>query len=125
MTEKRKALGRGLESLLPPRPFSSVPPTLSPTTGEKGGASDIVPSAAPGTISAPGDGGAAFPGTLPSSPDAVAGATATTVLLPGERVQELALDHLDPNPYQTRATMNDDAMEELRASIAAMGVIEP
>ena len=38
MTEKRNALGRGLESLLPARPFSTVPPSLSPTAGEKGGA---------------------------------------------------------------------------------------
>ena len=38
MTEKHKALGRGLESLLPARPFSGFPPTLSPTPGEKDGA---------------------------------------------------------------------------------------
>ena len=36
MVEKHKALGRGLESLLPARPFSHVPPTLSPTPGDKG-----------------------------------------------------------------------------------------
>src|SRR5208283_3954564 len=94
MTEKRKVLGRGLESLLPRRPFSSVPPSLSPTPGEKGGASDVT-------------------------------APATTALLPGERVQELPLDLLDPNPYQPRASMNQEALEELRASIAAMGVVEP
>jgi ParB family transcriptional regulator, chromosome partitioning protein len=38
MTEKHKALGRGLESLLPPRPFSGIPPTLAPASGDKGGA---------------------------------------------------------------------------------------
>src|SRR5271166_6733254 len=38
MVEKHKALGRGLESLLPARPFSHVPPTLSPTPGDKGDA---------------------------------------------------------------------------------------
>ncbi len=100
MTEKRKALGRGLESLLPPRPFSHVPPSFSPATSETGGV--------PGTDSSP-----------------AAGTAATTALQPGETVQELALAQLDPNPYQTRATMDKEALEELRQSIAAMGVIEP
>ncbi len=105
MTEKRKALGRGLESLLPPRPFS-LPPTLSPPTGEKGGAPGVFPVA---------------------PPDATEGepASTATVLLPGESVQELRLEQLDPNPYQTRATMNEEAIQELRDSIASMGVIEP
>jgi ParB family transcriptional regulator, chromosome partitioning protein len=100
MTEKRKALGRGLESLLPRRPFSDVPPSFSPATSETGGV--------PGTDSSP-----------------AAGTAATTALQPGETVQELALAQLDPNPYQTRAMMDKEALEELRQSIAAMGVIEP
>src|SRR5208282_19718 len=109
MTEKRKALGRGLESLLPPRPLS-IPPTFSPTPGERGGAPATFPGAAPVV-----------------APDAVTEVTAatTTALRPGETVQELALAQLDPNPYQTRATMDQEALAELRESIAAMGVIEP
>src|SRR5271167_4712560 len=42
MTEKHKALGRGLESLLPPRPFSGTSPTLSPKPGEEGGAPTVL-----------------------------------------------------------------------------------
>ena len=120
MTEKRKVLGRGLESLLPPRPFSHVPPTLSPKPGEEGGAPAGEQGGAPG----PGDHGA---GTVPAlAQDAAAGGTApATALLPGETVQELALAQLDPNPYQTRASMDNEALQELRESIAAMGVIEP
>jgi ParB family transcriptional regulator, chromosome partitioning protein len=102
MTEKRKALGRGLESLLPPRPLYNVPSTFSPTTSETGG----------------------LPGT-DSSPAAEVTAATTTALRPGETVQELALAQLDPNPYQIRATMDQAALAELRESIAAMGVIEP
>src|SRR5271165_6641647 len=100
MTEKRKALGRGLESLLPPRPVS-IPPTLSPTAGEKGGA--------PGTISA------GEPGT----------ATATTALPPGEAVLEIPYDQLDDNPYQTRSQLDVEKLEELCSSIQALGVLEP
>ncbi|HEX8811605.1 MAG TPA: ParB/RepB/Spo0J family partition protein, partial [Terracidiphilus sp.] len=77
MTEKRKVLGRGLESLLPPRQLPSV--SLGP-------------------------GGAATPGDL---------------------VQEIPLDNLDPNPYQTRTRLDQKALEELCQSIAAVGVIEP
>ena len=114
MTEKRKVLGRGLESLLPPRPFSHVPPTLSPKPGEQGGAPAGELRDTPGA--ADHDAGAI--------PAADAAGTAT-VLLPGESVQELALAQLDPNPYQTRARMDEAALAELRESIAAMGVIEP
>jgi ParB family transcriptional regulator, chromosome partitioning protein len=113
MTEKRKVLGRGLESLLPPRPFSHVPSTLSPKPGEPGGA----PAGEQGDAPGAGDHDA----------DAAAAVTTAvaTALLPGESVQELALAQLDPNPYQTRATMDEAALAELRESIAAMGVIEP
>src|SRR5271169_4871017 len=98
MTEKHKALGRGLESLLPRRPFTTVTPTLSPNTGEKDGA--------------PTDekGGAAHEhGGAPV----------------GEAVQEIPVDLLDGNPYQTRNQMRDDTLDELCESIVAMGVIEP
>jgi len=97
MTEKHKALGRGLESLLPPRPFS-LPPTLSPTSGEKGGALVDEKGGAP--------------------------ATAATVL-PGEAVLQIPLDQLDDNPYQTRTQLDDHALHELCDSIRALGVLEP
>ena len=113
MTEKRKVLGRGLESLLPPRPFSHVPSTLSPKPGETGvapGASKMMRRARAITV----------PTRMRQ-----ARLLAQTALLPGESVQELALAQLDPNPYQTRARMDEGALAELRESIAAMGVIEP
>jgi ParB family transcriptional regulator, chromosome partitioning protein len=78
MTEKRKVLGRGLESLLPPRQHSIMP---------------LIPG----------------------------GGTAT----PGESVQEIPLDHLDSNPYQTRSQLDETALNELCESIMQLGVIEP
>src|SRR5271165_2667614 len=109
MVEKHKALGRGLESLLPARPFSHVPPTLSPTPGEKGGAPAYAP---PALLPTPGEKGDAP-------------ATAATGLRPGEAVLEIPLDQLDDNPYQTRSELDDDALDELCDSILALGVIEP
>jgi len=73
--DKRKALGRGLESLLPTRPLNQ-------------------------------------PITMPA-----AQAAAST--------QEIPIDSIDPNPYQTRRRINETALEELAESIRASGVVQP
>ncbi len=70
---KRRALGRGLEALLPARP-----------------------AAAP---------------AQPSTP------TGTALQIP--------LDDIERNPYQTRASFNEEALEELARSITATGVVQP
>jgi ParB family chromosome partitioning protein len=72
LNEKRKALGRGLDSLLPGR----IPTAARP---------------------APGTGGS----------------------------QEVALDLIDPNPYQTRGRINEETLRELADSIRASGVVQP
>ena len=74
MNDKRKGLGRGLESLLPSRP-------------------------APAPI--------AMPAPVASGP------------------QEVAVDLIDPNPYQTRRQINETALAELAESIRASGVVQP
>jgi len=81
---KRKALGRGLDSLLP-RTAPAAPP----------------PEAAPAPAPAPA--------VDPSA----------------ESVREIALELIDPNPYQTRTHMDEAALEELAASIRATGVLQP
>src|ERR1051325_7171694 len=75
INDKRKALGRGLESLLPSRPMN--PPIAMP------------------------------------APQA------------GASTQEIPVDSIDPNPYQTRRRINEAALEELTDSIRASGVIQP
>jgi len=67
----RKALGRGLEALIPP------------TATVLGGA--------------------------PSGPG----------------VRELAVDDIAPNPFQPRSRFDDDAIQELAASIKATGILQP
>jgi ParB family transcriptional regulator, chromosome partitioning protein len=74
INDKRKALGRGLDSLLPSRP------TMSPIA-------------------------------MPAQ------ATASA--------QEIPIDSIDPNPYQTRRRINEAALEELAESIRASGVVQP
>ena len=76
MNEKRKVLGRGLDSLLPGRPVSA-PPVAVPVQPQ------------------------------PHSPS------------------EIAVDLIDPNPYQTRARIHEEALDELADSIRASGVVQP
>src|SRR5689334_14729991 len=75
INDKRKALGRGLDSLLPAKP-------------------------------------AAAPITMPASHT-------------GGSAQEISIDSIDPNPYQTRRRINETALEELAESIRASGVVQP
>jgi ParB family chromosome partitioning protein len=93
--EKRKALGRGLESLLPggPRVVSSPP-----------GA-----SAAPLAGAAPAP---HAPSTMPLSETR-------------DAVIQVAIELIDENPYQTRAHFSAEALEELANSIRATGVVQP
>ncbi|MGH9637165.1 MAG: ParB/RepB/Spo0J family partition protein [Candidatus Angelobacter sp.] len=74
INDKRKALGRGLDSLLPSRP------TMSPIA---------MPAQATGSA------------------------------------QEIPIDSIDPNPYQTRRRINEAALEELAESIRTSGVVQP
>ena len=76
MTDKRKVLGRGLDSLLP---------------------------AARAT---------AAPAPAPTQPA-------------GDLVRELSIDQIDRNPYQTRTKWNEEALQELAASIRVSGVLQP
>ena len=94
---KRKALGRGLDSLLP---RTAPAPAPSPTSD------------------------AAAPAASPESPEPIA-APAPTIDPAAEGVREIAIELIDPNPYQTRTHMDEAALEELATSIRANGVLQP
>jgi ParB family chromosome partitioning protein len=74
MQEKKRALGRGLESLIP-----AGRPAAGPAAAKES----------------------------------------------GETVQELALEAIEPNPYQPRRHLDEYALAELAASIRAQGVLQP
>jgi len=138
LAEKRRALGRGLESLLPGPRVVAAPPTL-PQSTRKDGAPDAASSQIPdpssqepgsssssssdadagraGTVFAPTD---AVPGTVDELQAAAAGQTPD-----GEHAFELALDQIQQNPYQTRSDFDPNALAELAASIQAQGVLQP
>ena len=92
---KRRALGRGLDSLLPRA-------KARPEEAANGSAAGDAASAAGG-----------------SEPVRAAGAASDG------RPMEIRLDRIDRNPYQTRLHFDEAALEELAVSIRAMGVIQP
>jgi ParB family chromosome partitioning protein len=95
--EKRKALGRGLESLLPGGPRVVGGAAAGPAP-----AADVAPH---GIV----------------VPEAFAQARAAS----GDAVVQIALDEIEHNPYQTRYHFDNDALEELAGSIRATGVVQP
>ena len=120
LAEKRRALGRGLESLLPgPRvvpaspTLSSADPTLSQSTRKDGtpvSSSDVAVGRA---------------GTPVAPPEVVGDLQAAGQTPDGELAFELALDQIEQNPYQTRQEFEPKALAELAASIQAQGVLQP
>ncbi len=95
--DKRRALGRGLESLLP-------------------GGARVASSAAMAPMSTVAPDGAR-PAVLP---DVQAAAAAG-----GSRVMQVPLEQIDENPYQTRQHFDSQALQELADSIRANGVVQP
>ena len=75
---KRRALGKGLESLLPGRSgFTSAPTPAAPPPPDEG------------------------------------------------KPREIPVDQIERNPFQTRGSIDENALKELSASIAATGVVQP
>lgn len=102
--EKRRALGRGLESLLPgPRP---------------------IPGA--NAASAPGIRGPNTPPAAVVLEELQASAQTPGVrTADGQPVLDLPLDRIDHNPHQTRKDFDPAFLEDLMHSIQAQGVIQP
>jgi ParB family chromosome partitioning protein len=108
--EKRKALGRGLESLL-----GSMRAAVNPSSANPGGAS------ATGTTPTDGDATAPVPGY-------VAEMQAMARRGPDDHeVLDLAIDRIDVNPHQTRSFTDEEvkSLAELRDSVKTHGVIQP
>jgi ParB family transcriptional regulator, chromosome partitioning protein len=124
LAERRRALGRGLESLLPGPRVVPAAPTL-PQSARKDGA-PAVPAAgvpeAPSSSSSELSGGRAGTSVGPLN---VVGELQAVAAPEGEQVLELALDKIDENPYQTRQDFDPLALGDLAGSIQAQGVLQP
>ncbi len=141
--EKRRALGRGLESLLPgPRVVRPVMPAQDLSSGEKPQIPHSVRNdkvqgdRLEGAIQVVVEDAAPTAAELRSAwPDQRSGPTqdggSITILaqaesrVPGNLVVNLAIADIDKNPYQTRYVHSNDALVELTDSIRANGVVQP
>jgi ParB family transcriptional regulator, chromosome partitioning protein len=136
LAEKRRALGRGLESLLPgPRSVGTPAPTL-PQSARKDGASDVSAHSAISshiatqTSSAAADlpshaGGRAGTPVAPSDSEVVDSLHAAAGRTLDGEVLLLELDQIEQNPYQTRTEFEERALSDLAGSIQAQGVLQP
>jgi ParB family chromosome partitioning protein len=114
IAEKRRALGRGLESLLP-GPRVIPPPPSNPLKDSGSAASAASDSHA---VTGPAPVSASTPS--PQLEPALSGRTAD-----GELVYEIALQQIHNNPHQTRVTFDQRYLDELAQSIAVQGVMQP
>jgi ParB family transcriptional regulator, chromosome partitioning protein len=94
-SEKRRALGRGLDSLLPSRPAVAL--------------GTVTPSNAP----------------PPPAVDSSRQVLRDSAIAAGDVVSKIALDQIDENPYQTRRNFEQKALAELAESIRANGIVQP
>ncbi len=118
LAEKRRALGRGLESLLPgPRVVTDTSSQFSVPGSQKTSASSA--SSLSSSLSSSSSTESGVPGRVEQL-QAVAGQT-----LDGAYTIELALDQIQQNPYQTRTEFEPNALAELAASIQVQGVLQP
>ena len=140
--EKRRALGRGLESLLPgPRVVSAPPRPLGQAIAGtiQAVAEDATEvelrSAVPGspvmsTASMTTPSASVADETRAGAPAPQESETITIQAqadsrMPGNLVINIELDAIDKNPYQTRYEFNPDSIEELADSIRVNGVVQP
>src|SRR5437868_10324213 len=124
--EKRRALGRGLDSLLPsgPRMVMAAPAAASPMPGPVAiPAPSIAP---PQSTPVPGEIAEIHAGREKSPPKQsldgapIAATTRTGMSEPhGQEIVDILLDLIDENPYQTRRTFDEAALNELAESITA------
>jgi ParB family transcriptional regulator, chromosome partitioning protein len=119
MSEKRRALGRGLGALIPTAP-------------EGNGSSRPMDVFFRGNVAPRGDASSAVSreteGGQPQEPVTDAAALKETPDLtpvPGARYAELPVLSIRPNPKQPRKAFGDDEMAELVHSIREIGVLQP
>jgi len=145
LAEKRRALGRGLESLLPGPRVVTAPPTLPQSTRKDGAPApassqfSVLSSQEPGSTPSSAlassslssadlsSAEAGRPGAAVAPPNVVdeLHAVASGQTADGETIFLLALDEIDPNPYQTRSEFDQKLLAELADSIRVQGVLQP
>ena len=119
MTEKRRALGRGLGALIP----SGAPAVDRPV--------DVFfrdqdrPQAAPQSPDGDASGGPAGSAGGHETPVEAPDAASQLRPVPGAEFAEIPVDQIRPNPRQPRRVFDEDELAELVHSIREIGVLQP
>lgn len=117
--EKRRALGRGLESLLPgPRVVPPTPPKTAPLTETR-----LTPATPDDKSLHQGrtEETTAVP-EIAATPEHLSTQAASPA---AHQVVSLAIEAIDKNPYQTRYVFDEEGLKELADSIKEQGVVQP
>ena len=104
MAQQKRGLGKGLGALIPTGP---LPPAGGAVIGGAPGGS--------GTAAGGVAGRGAPPGAVAEQP----------VMVGGAYFQELPISSVSPNPRQPRQEFDEDALDELVASIQEVGLLQP
>ena len=118
--EKRRALGRGLDSLLPSGPRIVNSPAAVPPP-------PVIPPANPAIAPQAKTEATEISSHARRDSDPETGVPQVSPNLRdlGAAVIELPLDLIDENPYQTRRTFDESTLAELAESIKAHGLAQP
>lgn len=143
MSDKRRALGRGLGALIPPGAGgagANRPTDVFFKERSEGpvGSGSVATSERPATDDTSNDAPAASGDGASSQVSGVNGAHEPTptgseatsdgtelVAVPGAQFADLALDSIRPNPRQPRTVFDEDDLAELVHSIREIGVLQP
>jgi ParB family chromosome partitioning protein len=103
VAQQRRGLGKGLGALIP-EATRTVPGSAPTATGQPGG----------------GQSAGAYGYAGPASDD-----TPALSQVDGAYFDEIPVDSISPNPRQPRRSFDEDALEELAASITEVGLLQP
>jgi ParB family chromosome partitioning protein len=112
VAQQRRGLGKGLGALIPeaPRPGSAAVSGATITAPAPGGSPDRTTSGY----------------QYPDSPSPAVEAPDTSLnQVDGAYFEEVAVGSIAPNPRQPRRTFDEDALDELAASITEVGLLQP
>src|SRR5260370_1978234 len=115
--EKRRALGRGLDSLLPSGPRVVAAPAVMPPPAVLGEIAEL--QGTHGSQNRREMGQPDVGRTEERKSPTLDGAPH------GDRIEQIPLELIDENPYQTRRSFDPAALKELAESIKASGLAQP
>jgi ParB family chromosome partitioning protein len=114
VAQQRRGLGKGLGALIPEAPRTGAATGTGTMTGTPGSGSGPL-GATNGTVGVQ----AGAPAAVYEAPDSGLRQVA------GAYFEEVAVGSITPNPRQPRRTFDEEALEELAASITEVGLLQP